>query len=98
MAQKRKIEGGAPEPPPSSVYQDELEEEPESFTEWLKGTYAKYWYGLICLFVDLLVPFTLIAYLDTPLLPEALILTILLLLAAEYAVYRKIWAREEDKL
>ena len=42
MAQKRKIEGGAPEPPPSSVYQDELEEEPESFTEWLKGTYAKY--------------------------------------------------------
>jgi hypothetical protein len=98
MAQKRRIEGGPPVAPPSAVNGDETVDEPEDFVSWVKGTYAKWWYGLLCLFIDAFVSITLWESLDTPLIAEVLILTILILVTLEYIVYRKLWPVEVGEL
>jgi hypothetical protein len=48
MATKRVLQNTAP---PKEL-QPELE---ENWSTWLKGTYARYWYVLFCMFVDVAV-------------------------------------------
>jgi hypothetical protein len=48
MATKRVLRNVAPSTEP--------EPDPEeSWSDWLKGTYARYWYVLFCMFVDVVV-------------------------------------------
>jgi hypothetical protein len=98
MAQKRRIEGGAPQAPPAADNRDEAAEEPDDFVSWVRWSYSKWWYVLLCLFIDLFIPVTLWEYLETKLIAEVLILTLLILVALEYVVYRLIWSREEEEL
>jgi RsiW-degrading membrane proteinase PrsW (M82 family) len=98
MAQKRRIEGGAPVAPPSAVNRDETVDEPEDFVSWVKGTYAKWWYGLLCLFIDAFVLVTLWESLDTSFIAEVLIMTLLILVTLEYIVYRKLWPEKVREL
>jgi len=91
MAQKKKIDKNVVAGEPDSEEEDE-----EPLGEWLIGTYARWWYGLACLVVDLFVPLEVAHRFPSPLLPIVLIVLYVCLVAAEYVIYRRIWRPEEE--
>jgi len=61
--------------------------------EWLRGTYSRYWYFVICLFVDISVALELGRAIDYPwsyFLPLIIVGSMILL---EWRLYLRIWSK-----
>ncbi len=90
MAQKRRIgverSGGS----------EEIEDVPERFkestwSEWARHSYAKWWYGILCMFVDLLLALEISSQLTEPWNYFIPTLVIVPLLVFELYVYHRLW-------
>jgi hypothetical protein len=62
-----------------------------SWSEWARGTYARWWYGLLCLFIDVMVALELSAYIPADWSIPLLSFTVLTLIIIEIYIYRKVW-------
>ena len=92
MAKKRKLHvenSNSEETEP----QEEDQARESTLKEWLRGTYSRYWYFVICLFVDISVALELgraIGYPWSYFLPLIIVGSMILL---EWRLYLKIWSK-----
>ena len=97
MAKKRALQVETPD--------REIEEQPDevrtpresTWREWLRGTYAKYWYGIICLFVDVVVALELSKSVEYPwsyLLPFIVVSALVLV---QWQFYLKLWSKKRAR-
>jgi len=87
MATKRVLRNVAPSTEP----EHELE---ESWSDWLKGTYARYWYVLFCMFVDVVVGLEIYNRVDglTGIIMTVVVLAVLV--ALQVLIYLKAWGAQ----
>jgi len=87
MATKRVLRNVAPSTEP----EPELE---ESWSDWLKGTYARYWYVLFCMFVDVVVGLEIYNRVDglTGIIMTVVVLAVLV--ALQVLIYLKAWGAQ----
>jgi UDP-N-acetylmuramyl pentapeptide phosphotransferase/UDP-N-acetylglucosamine-1-phosphate transferase len=87
MATKRVLRKTAPSAEP----QPELE---ESWSDWLKGTYARYWYVLFCLFVDVVVGLEIFNRIDGVTGIVLAAVAVAALIALQVFIYVKAWGAQ----
>ena len=87
MATKRVLRNVAPSTEP----EPELE---ESWSDWLRGTYARYWYVLFCMFVDVVVGLEIYNRVDglTGIIMTVVVLAVLV--ALQVLIYLKAWGAQ----
>jgi hypothetical protein len=84
MATKRVLRNTAPQTEP----QPELE---ESWSTWLRGTYARYWYVLFCMFVDVIVGLEVYTRIDGLIGIILAMVVLVALVAVQVYIYLKAW-------
>lgn len=85
MATKRVIRGVGPSKP------DEQDEYDEGWLTWLLRTYTRYWYVLLCLFIDTMVGLQIFLSLRGTLGIALSLITIVALIAIELFIYIRLW-------
>ncbi len=71
--------------------QPELE---ETWSDWLKGTYARYWYVLFCLFVDVVVGLEIFNRIDGVTGIVLAAVAVAALIALQVFIYVKAWGAQ----
>ncbi len=87
MATKRVLRNTAPPTEPQS----ELE---ESWSAWLRGTYARYWYVLFCMFVDVVVGLEIYIRIDGFTGIILVMVVLVALVAVQVHIYLKAWGAQ----
>ncbi len=87
MATKRVLQNTAPKTEPQS----ELE---ESWSTWLKGTYARYWYVLFCMFVDVVVGLEIYGRFSGLTAIILVMVVLVALVAVQVYIYLKAWGAQ----
>jgi hypothetical protein len=87
MATKRVLRNAAPSKEP----EPELE---ESWSTWLRGTYARYWYVLFCMFVDVVVGLEVYNRIDGLTGIILAVLVLVALIAVQVHIYLRAWGAQ----
>jgi hypothetical protein len=85
MAHKRRIVvtiKGEDEPPPFPLPEE------KGWRDWFRQTYAKYWFAIISLFIDVMVSLTLADMFGGISIP---LFSFIALIAVEVTIYLRIW-------
>ena len=72
------------------------EEEPpreKTWEEWLRGTYSKYWYFVICLFIDVIVAIEIGKAVENPWSYFLPLIVVGLMVLLQWQLYLRIWGR-----
>jgi polyferredoxin len=86
MASKRALK--------SVEIQGQEEEPDESWRTWFLGTYAKYWFFILCLFVDSMIGLQVFLSLDGLLGIVVTMVALAILILFEVLVYRRYWGED----
>jgi len=92
MAKKRRIEVEDRKEPVSEGKDDIPKKYRDtSWGDWFRGTYARWWYVVICMFIDLILALEISRFLPDPwlyLIPVMLVITLTMM---EVYVFHRIW-------
>jgi len=89
MAKKRRIEVERSEEPEEIDVPDKFKE--SSWSEWVRNSYAKWWYGILCMFLDLLLAIEISNRLYAPWNYFIPTIVVILLLIIELYIFHRIW-------
>lgn len=98
MAQKRRIDSEAEAP----AMDEEEEEIPEKYRDrgwkhWLRYSYARYWYALFCIFLDVMLPLELHRIMTGSLQVVVPTFVLCALVAVQVVIYMRLWPRSMDE-
>ncbi|MCU0862064.1 MAG: hypothetical protein MUE65_07075 [Methanomassiliicoccales archaeon] len=98
MAQKRRLDSEAEALP----MEEDDEDIPEKYRDrgwkhWLRHSYARYWYAILCVFLDVMVPLELYRSMtgSSQVVVPAFVLCALV--ALQVVIYMRLWPRSIDE-
>lgn len=94
MAKKRLLRVEDSDPEEIEPQEEDEAARESTWKEWLRGTYSRYWYYLICIFVDVSVALELgraVGYPWSYFLP---MIIVGLMLLFEWRLYLRIWGKK----
>jgi hypothetical protein len=75
------------------VKQETVEPQEESWSDWLQKSYARYWYLVLCLFIDSMIALEILRHEELSFRYGLVGAVMLLVVLLEYFVYRQLWGR-----
>ena len=98
MALKRRIDSEAE----TSPLEEEDEDIPEKYLDrgwkhWLRHSYARYWYAIFCIFLDVMVPLELYRILSGSQQVVVPAFVFCALVALQVVIYMRLWPRSIDE-
>jgi hypothetical protein len=98
MAQKRRLDSEAAALP----MEEDDEDIPEKYRDrgwehWLRYSYARYWYVIFCIFLDVMLPLELHRTMTGSLQAVVPVFVLCALLALQVVIYMRLWPRNVDE-